>query len=86
MGLLLELLGVDCDLKLQKREAYRADLVAVRADATALAGSNFHVEYNSFNSLTHKLLSACRALRLVHGTHLGDLARPAVVEQALPLL
>ena len=71
MGRLLELLGIDVDLQLQrrllsriKREAYGACLVEARAEAKPLAGGGFHVEYTLFNPMVHKLLSACEVIPL----------------------
>ena len=71
MGRLLELLGIDIDLQLQrrllsriKRAAYRTCLVAVRADSKTLAGGGYHAEYSAFNPLVHKLLSACEVVPL----------------------
>ena len=71
MGKLLELLGIDVDLRLQrrllsriKRAAYRACLTAARAEAKSLAGGGYHIEYSTFNPLVHKLLSACEVVPL----------------------
>ena len=71
MGQLLELLGIDVDLRLQKRllsrekrRAYREHLVMMRAGAKEVEHGAYHVEYDMYNSILHKLLSACEVIAL----------------------
>ena len=71
MRRLLELLGIDVDLDLQKRllsrekrRTYGEHLRTVRDESTALASGAFSAEHAAFKSLVHKLLSASEVIPL----------------------